>query len=187
MTDASPVSAIEKLKQEVLGESAGLIAGAPDKLTENDANGVFVHVFTVGGQSYVIPAGTPAVLVQQVPVRPLPFSAPWFEGLIHHRGDLAPLFDLCRFFTPDSKPGAGRYLIVIGHGDDKAALRVEEVNAIKMDASLTDTARGRGDQEFVERVFDFKGDELRELNLEGLFRALAGRGRLENPRKSHAN
>ncbi len=164
---------LEQLKQEILGYSEELTErgeGAPGRRHGGDT---FLHIFVVGGDGYMIPAGAPAVMVQAGSVRRLPFSTPWFEGLIHYRGDLAPLFDLSRFYAPNGDRSKGRYMLVVGHGDDKAALRVEEVSTVAAEAIIEETRQS--EREFVVRIHNIDGKSYRELDLQGLFKAMAGR------------
>jgi chemotaxis signal transduction protein len=178
VTDTPKLSTFEQLKQEILGQSQDLVEGNLDNITDRRDSGLFVHVFVAGGDGYMIPAETPAVLVQIDNARRLPFAAPWFEGLIHYRGDLIPLFDLSRFFAPEGPKCKGSYLLVIGHGDEKAALRVEEVTALPADAAVEENRDS--ERKFVKRIHEINGKSYRELDLQGLFKAMAGRAVAES-------
>lgn len=94
----------------------------------------FFHVFHLGAQGFLLEPGTPAEMTELPPMTRLPFSAPWFEGLVNFRGDLLPVFDPQRFLFPDIGPGRGRYLLVLGDEAGRAALRADQVQALMITA-----------------------------------------------------
>lgn len=52
------------------------------------------HGFELGGQHYLLAAGTFSELASKSPICPLPDSPPWFAGFINHRGHTVPVYDL---------------------------------------------------------------------------------------------
>lgn len=172
---------LEYLKREILGKSDALVESTAGAEPPEQPSDEFLHAFFTGGNGYVIPAGTPAVLLQLLDIRRLPFSPAWFEGLVHHRGDLVPVFDLGRFFDPAAGPGKGRYLLVIGRQDAKAALRVEQVTAFPAGELEGESTANEDRSHFIRRRLLIAGGSFMELDLEGLFNALIRGGAVTAP------
>jgi len=138
----------------------------------------FLHTFLAGGYNYVIPAGTPAILLRLGEIRHLPFSPIWFEGLAHHRGDLVPVFDLPPYLQPGTARGKGRYLLIVGAHEQKVGLRVEQVTAFPL--GRTQPLEGPAEEgvvaPFVLRRFRLDDMPYLELNLFPLFEQMIQRG-----------
>ena len=168
--------ALEQLRQEILGKSDALLDGDGAEGQPAQPSGEFLHAFLTGGAGYLIPKGTPAVLLQLLDIRRLPFSPGWFVGLAHHRGDLVPVFDLPRFFDSAAAPEAGRYLLMVGRQDDKAAFRVGQVTAFPA-ARAQEIEKDMDDDRtpFIRRRLTLDGKDYAELDLEALFAALTRR------------
>lgn len=167
------IGELERLRQEILGHSDALLEVGDDARHDLPRD-EFVHAFLVDGTGYLVPAGTPAVLLQLLEIRRLPFSPIWFQGLVHHRGDLVPVFDLPRFLDPSAAASQGRYLLVIGEHEAKAALRVDQVVAFA--AVGTDTAGLDAPRvPWIRRSLRINDRIFLELDLEVLFGALSRR------------
>lgn len=51
--------------------------------------------FSVGGESYALDGRDVVEIVPLVPVKRLPLAPPWVRGLMHYRGHIVPVVDLC--------------------------------------------------------------------------------------------
>ena len=159
-------STLENLRQEILGRSDALVdGGGASGIVET--SGEFVHLFDVGSDGYLLPAGTPAVLLELPVIRRMPFSPVWFEGLVHHRGDLVPVYDLRRFLNPDGEAGSGRYLLIIGRHEAKAGLRVDQIFAQPLDRF--EEVESGDISRYTLRKLRYDGKICAELDLDSLF------------------
>jgi chemotaxis signal transduction protein len=104
----------------------------------------FLHRFDIGPLHGLLPRGIPAALAVAGNIRRLPFSPPWFEGLTNYHGEIIPVFDLAPFLESGNPAGRGRFLLVIGEKNGRAALRADQVTTFPLAqaAALTDDYRG---------------------------------------------
>lgn len=58
-------------------------------------------------------------------VHALPRAPAWFRGMANLHGSLVPVFDPATLFGVAGLEGAKRMLLVVGHGESKAALMID--------------------------------------------------------------
>jgi chemotaxis signal transduction protein len=137
--------------------------------------GEFLHRFDIGALRCLLPSGVPAALAVAGEIRRLPFSPPWFEGLTNYRSEIIPVFDLERFLEPGHPPGRGRFLLVIGEKNGRAALRTDQVTtfAVQQASELTDDYTGALAQGgFVASRYGWEGQEYLLIEAQRLLEAM---------------
>ena len=80
----------------------------------------------VGTLGLLVPQGVLSEVAEHRPVFPIPYTAPWFEGVCNNRGDVVPVFNLHRLleFDTDCHDRDNDLLLMIGQQEFAVALRI---------------------------------------------------------------
>lgn len=92
--------------------------------------GVKSIVFRVQGQSYGIDISLISGIEREQTVVPIPNAPSCIKGIIYLRGEIVPVYSLCRKFNCPELTGTEVQLIIINRGDMHIALEVEAVEEI---------------------------------------------------------
>ncbi|MDA1039202.1 MAG: chemotaxis protein CheW [Planctomycetota bacterium] len=83
--------------------------------------------FLVGGHCFAVPSAQVAEVLHAGSITPVPLAADAIAGLIHLRGQIVPVIDMRLRLGLGDAPVSGGGLLVVRLGDDRYALRVDEV------------------------------------------------------------
>lgn len=103
---------------------------------DDDAEGIDIDAeqwvaFTIQGQHYCVEIEAVHEIRAWSGATPLPNTADYVRGVINLRGDIVPIFDLCRRFgRGDARPTASHVVVVVSIRDQLVGLLVESVSDI---------------------------------------------------------
>ena len=104
-------------------ELAALTASAAP--VEDNSNDIVRQAFRIGHMRLVLPFATASELVEMPNVYPLPRMPANLLGLVNLHGRIVPLFDFAELFETTHLPREKRMVLVIGHGNDAAAIVID--------------------------------------------------------------
>ena len=133
--------------------------------------------FRIGGCRLVHDLNLPVELIELSQCYDLPNSGTWFSGLVNHRGNLVPVFDL-KSLLGETGPTGGRHMLLdIGRGERAAALLIDGTpDQISIDAgSRIDGPRDVPEvlRDHLRAAYQYAGETWYEANYEGVFESLA--------------
>jgi chemotaxis signal transduction protein len=83
--------------------------------------------FYIGKLGLLIAQHATSELTDMLPICPIPFTAPWLQGLINLRGNLVPVFDLNIFLQLEKPTVKKNMLLILGQGDAAGALLIYQL------------------------------------------------------------
>ena len=122
--------------REFLAPSEALLAGAAahaaphifaDAARERDA--VQREGFRIGALNLMVRYEDGSELAEMPPVCRLPNAPGWFLGMTNLHGTLVPVFDPAARWGTSHGEGARNMLLVLGHGEQRAALVIDGLPA----------------------------------------------------------
>ena len=137
--------------------------------------GALGHAFRIRERWFLIPADLPAEVSPRLFCARLPFTQPWCLGLANFRGELVPVYDLGALLA-DSGPQSGRYLLILGRRDARAALSIDEITVVTVPAEAETEVTSPLPNlpgELICRGLSVEGRTYAELDLGGLMSLLA--------------
>ena len=97
---------------------------APPSGVENPDE-IVRQAFRIGSMRLLAPFATASELVEMPTLYPLPRSPENLLGLVNLHGRILPTFDLAPLLQTQHLPREKRMLLVIGHGNDAAAIVID--------------------------------------------------------------
>lgn len=93
-------------------------------------------LFSIGPESYAIPARAVVEVVPRVQLRPVPRAPTWLAGVFAYRGEVIPVVDLCRRLLDQSCPSrvSSRIVVVQLQGareQPRCGMLAERVTAVR--------------------------------------------------------
>lgn len=132
--------------------------------------------FRVGNIGLLIASQTPSEVIAQLPIYPLPNTAPWFQGLGNLRGDLVPVYDLERLFGLQSNDQGERHLLILGKAEKTVGIiirglpqaqRLDDTHEMSNLPPLPEHLEG-----YVSKAYANNQEVWRDFEHEGFFKAL---------------
>jgi chemotaxis signal transduction protein len=132
--------------------------------------------FRIGGTGFLVPAGVASEIVQDPVIHRMPWQTPHIRGLLSHRGNVVPVFDLSALFHTVVRSETSTYLLILDSGERAGGVIVDTLPAMLaceadehpdfsgLPSPLSDTVQGT-------RVA--AGERWFELDHMALFSALA--------------
>ena len=125
----TPLQQILLLEESVRRTGATLPEDADQKDRFNGIRCVFQ------GMQCLLDIRAVAEVIEDKKVTPIPGTVEWIEGVMNYQGTLVPVYDIERYFEKEQKKTRNRAqegpLIILRHGQEFCALRVECVNGMK--------------------------------------------------------
>ncbi|MCG3203067.1 MAG: hypothetical protein NFCOHLIN_02985 [Gammaproteobacteria bacterium] len=81
--------------------------------------------FRIGGTGFLVPAGVASEIVQNPVIHRMPWRAPQMRGLVSHRGNVVPVFDLSALFHTVVRSEPGAYLLILDCGERAGGVFVD--------------------------------------------------------------
>lgn len=134
-----------------------------------------------GGGHYLLPLGEAGEIVALTAVQGVPYTRPWFQGVLNVRGNLAGVVDLAAFLAADqglpAKPAAASpeasAVTLNAVLDVQCALRVDKLAGLRGSDAFTSSTPAAPDAPayFGPRFTDAQGLHWQALDLRALARA----------------
>jgi len=104
---------------------AELAALAAPPAGEGNPDEIVRQAFRIGHMRLLAPFATASELTEMPNVYPLPRMPENLLGLVNLHGRIVPLFDFAELFETTHLPREKRMVLVIGHGNDAAAIVID--------------------------------------------------------------
>lgn len=132
-----------------------------------------------GGANYLLPLGQAGEIMPLSPVQVVPYSKPWFKGVLNVRGNLLGVVDLSEFIAASggprrvgTPPQDASVVTLNAQLEVNCALRVDGLSGLRgADAFAGSEAPGADAPGFFGPCyFDSEGGRWQEINLRALSR-----------------
>jgi twitching motility protein PilI len=131
-----------------------------------------------GGRNYLLPLGQSGEIVALSNLQPVPYSKPWFKGVLNIRGGLLGVVDLAGFvgasggMAPASAPATAEASVVTLNAllEVNCALQVDSLAGLRgSDAFRSTVPAAEGAPAYFGTCFiDAEGSSWQEINLRAL-------------------
>ncbi len=143
---------------------------ADNALERASAAGERLLIFKLGKEKYAIPIHEIALIIEELPITPVPNAPAYLSGIISLRGKVVSVLDVAaRLETARKDSPEGRKIIVLDMGADQFGLLVDAIDQlVTVDLqSLEPPPEGFKPvvQDFVAGVFHHLGQAIAFLNL----------------------
>ncbi len=81
--------------------------------------------FRIGGTGFLVPAGVASEIVQNPVLHRMPWQTPHLRGLLSHRGNVVPVFELSALFHTVVRSEPGAYLLILDGGERAGGVFVD--------------------------------------------------------------
>ncbi|NVO06436.1 MAG: chemotaxis protein CheW [Rhodoferax sp.] len=139
-----------------------------------------------GGRNYLLPLGQSGEVVALGPVQPVPYTKPWFKGVLNVRGSLLGVVDLAGFVAasaalPAAASAAGSQVFVVTLNaalEVNCALLVDSLAGLRAADAFTPApavadAAQAPPAFFGKRLVDAQGSAWQEINVRALAQSAA--------------